>query len=291
MRAKSPAATAEVKDAESVSLRYNCATCGVDCTKQRYHSTKVRSFELCPNCYFEGRFPSTMYSGDFVRMDGSPGQSSTEESWSDQETLLLLEGLEMYDDNWDQIAEHVGTRTREQCILKFLKLPIEDPYVDVKSESLGPLQYQRMPFSQADNPVMSLVAFLASTVSPGVASAAAQAALKELGVAAAEGDGDDMAVDGKDGASGDKVNGKGFSTETVQKAAAVALGAAAAKAKVLADYEEREMQRLVNTAVEHQLRRLELKMKQFEEMESQLENERKELERQRQQLFAERLDD
>lgn len=290
-RAKSPeSASGESKEkSEDAAIRYNCGTCGVDCTKQRYHSVKARSYEVCPNCYFEGRFPSSMYSGDFVRMDGSAAAATAEEPWSDQETLLLLEGVEMHDDNWDLIAEHVGTRTREQCILKFLKLPIEDPYVGVKQESLGPLQHQRMPFSQADNPVMSLVAFLASVVNPGVASAAAQAALKELSLASeqnGEGNGDDaMAVDEA------KLNGEtkgGFSNEAVQKAAGAAFGAAAAKAKVLADYEEREMQRLVNQAVEQQLKKLELKMKLFEEMENHLDNERRELEKQRQALFAEK---
>lgn len=276
---------------DDAAMRYNCATCGVDCTRQRYHSVKARSFEICTNCYFEGRFPSSMYSGDFVRMDGSVAVSTAEEAWTDQETLLLLEGLEMYDDNWDLISEHVGTRTREQCILKFLKLPIEDPYLtEVKQESLGPLQHQRVPFSQADNPVMTLVAFLASVVNPGVASAAAQAALKELSLAtseeAKEGGDDAMAVDDSK-TNGDNNKG-GLSTEAVQKAAAVALGAAAAKAKVLADYEEREMQRLVNQAVEMQLKKLEVKMKLFEEMESHLDNEKRELERQRQLLFAEK---
>jgi hypothetical protein len=34
------------------------------------------------------------------------------QEWSDQETLLLLEGLELYGDNWAEIAEHVGTRSQ-----------------------------------------------------------------------------------------------------------------------------------------------------------------------------------
>lgn len=271
---------------ESASTRYNCTTCGVNCTKQRYHSIKVRSYELCANCFFEGRFPSTMNSGDFVRLDNVP-TSTAPDTWTDQETLLLLEGIEMFDDNWDLIAEHVGTKNREQCIVKFLRLPIEDPYL-APSGPDATLQHLQTPFSQANNPVMSLIAFLASTVNPGVASAAAQAALKELtasqkakAAAAEASNGDAMAVDSKP-------NGSGPSDEEVQKAAAVALGAAAAKAKVLADYEEREMQRLINSAIELQLRKLDVKMKHFEDMESMLEAERRELEKQRQLLFAEK---
>lgn len=44
--------------------------------------------------------------------------------WTEQETLLLLEGLELYKDDWNKVCEHVGTRTQDECILHFLRLPI-----------------------------------------------------------------------------------------------------------------------------------------------------------------------
>ena len=83
----------------------------------------------------------------------------------------------MHRDDWNKVASHVGSRTQDECILQFLKLPIEDPYLEEKSSSLGPLAYQPIPFSQQGNPVMSVVAFLASVVDPRVAAAAAKAAL------------------------------------------------------------------------------------------------------------------
>lgn len=107
------------------------------------------------------------------------------QDWSDQELLLLLEGLEMHKDDWNKVCEHVGTRTQDECILKFLQLPIEDPYLDPNSShyssaSLGPLAFQPIPFSNSGNPIMSTVAFLASIVDPRVASAAAKAAIAEF---------------------------------------------------------------------------------------------------------------
>ena len=83
------------------------------------------------------------------------------------------------------MCEHVGTRTQDECILKFLQLPIEDPYLDPTTiqfaqAPLGPLAYQPLPFSQTGNPVMSTVAFLASMVDPRIASAAAKAAIAEF---------------------------------------------------------------------------------------------------------------
>ncbi len=63
------------------------------------------------------------------------------DQWTDQETLLLLEGLELYHDNWDQIAEYVGTKTKEQCLLHFVRLPVEDSFAEdhfaSKKESSG----------------------------------------------------------------------------------------------------------------------------------------------------------
>ncbi|KAG2008515.1 Smarcc1 protein [Coprinopsis cinerea AmutBmut pab1-1] len=155
---------------------HTCDTCGADCTQMRYHSLKDKKYEICGPCYLDGRFPSTMFSGDFVKLTNA---SAPSDDWSDQEILLLLEGVEMYDDDWIKIEEHVGSRSAQQCLRKFLELPIEDPYINTEG-SMGPLRFGRIPFEQADNPVMSVVAFLAGVVSPSVASEAAKTALHEL---------------------------------------------------------------------------------------------------------------
>jgi len=290
--------------------QFTCFTCGVDCTRSRYHSLKTPNFEVCPNCYVEGRFPSTMYSGDFIKLEATPKPSETE--WTDQETLLLLEGIEMFDEDWNAISDHVGSKSREQCILHFLKLPIEDPYVGTKMSELGPLQYHQIPFSDAENPIMSLVAFLASVVNPGVAAAAAKEALKELSgsqidfnqpshLKLTEEPTNSLTttdVESKEN-SHDKNNNNSNIDQTqktkntrpspIQAAAVTAIAASAAKAKSLADYEEREMRNLVNQIVELQIKKVETKLKHFEEMETFLENEKKDLEVQREQLVRDRL--
>ena len=53
----------------------------------------------------------------------------------------------------------VGSRTQEECILQFLQLPIEDPFLE--SEKWPDLiKSQPIPFSKQGNPVMSAIAFL-----------------------------------------------------------------------------------------------------------------------------------
>lgn len=315
----------------------------------RYHSARSarsqKQIELCPNCFLEGRFPATSTNTDFVRME-DPSYSTVERDapWTDQETLLLLEGLELYNEDWNQIADHVGTRTREQCVVRFLQLPIEDNYLEEKPEQLGPLQYNRIPFTQADNPVMSVVAFLASIVDPKVAAAAAKSSIDEMTKSLSE------QIEGKKADSPTKdekpttevENGKeksvspkptdaaitsdnpavksesatdenmdvdepeasaiaivdplsptapadGTPENIVSKAASIALGTSAARAHALASNEEREMTRLVNAVVNCSLRKLELKLNQFNELEQVLQAERREIEKGRQQLFLDRL--
>ncbi|KAG0089250.1 hypothetical protein BGZ93_004368 [Podila epicladia] len=286
------------KDEESPEQRqrFTCFTCGTDCTKIRYHSIKTRNFELCSNCYLEGRFPSAMSSGDFLRLNAQHFKHASDDTWTDQETLLLLEGLEQFDDDWNLVADHVGTRSREQCILHFLQLPIEDPYLDETSErELGALQYNRIPFSQADNPVMSVVAFLSSVVNPQVATTAAQNALKELETSKKKSRSSKSitkltAAKGEE-ADGEKkeANGSDATTMDVDSETKDATSDTEEKQVEEEKDETEEVQGLISQVVESQLKKFELKLQQFEELESVLETEKRELERQRQQLYLDRL--
>merc|ERR1711972_1086170 len=82
-----------------------------------------------------------------------------------------------------KVCEHVGSRTWDECILHFLRLPIEDPFLEdpeAGGGALGPLAFQPIPFSSSGNPIMSTVAFLASVVDPRVASSAAKSAMEEF---------------------------------------------------------------------------------------------------------------
>jgi len=297
--------------------------------------------------------------------------------WSQQETLQLLEALELYKDDWNKVCEHVGSRTQDECILHFLRLPIEDPYLEDHESgggALGPLAYQPIPFSSSGNPIMSTVAFLASVVDPRVASSAAKAAMEEFakikdevpsaimdshmklaaeakekgleapetvgleksGIAGTEKeteekeddkekkedkDGDEkMETDDtevkkekeeeeedkdkdkekskKDDEKKDEKPAEPKKPETaqdrlikdsqLQSAASAALASAAVKAKHLAAVEERKIKSLVALLVETQMKKLEIKLRHFEELEYIMDKEREALEYQRQQLIQER---
>ncbi|XP_067385951.1 SWI/SNF complex subunit SMARCC2 isoform X5 [Emydura macquarii macquarii] len=364
--------------------------------KGKEKPTDLQNFGLRTDMYTKKNVPSK-----------SKAAASATREWTEQETLLLLEALEMYKDDWNKVSEHVGSRTQDECILHFLRLPIEDPYLEDSEASLGPLAYQPIPFSQSGNPVMSTVAFLASVVDPRVASAAAKSALEEFskmkeevptalveahvrkveeaakvtgkadpafglessgiaGTASDEperieesgaeetraetqpseekkelkeprdgateedakeklgeapkkeeekgkegdseqesekGDGDGLAdlekepKEGQEEGPKDLAEAEGERKTKVERdigegnlstAAAAALAAAAVKAKHLAAVEERKIKSLVALLVETQMKKLEIKLRHFEELETIMDREREALEYQRQQLLADR---
>ncbi|KAL8459473.1 hypothetical protein ACS0TY_036820 [Phlomoides rotata] len=289
--------------------QHQCSCCSRIISAVYYQSQKEIDVKLCLDCFHEGGFVAGHSSLDFVKensiikdygdLDG--------DSWTDQETLLLLEGMQLYNENWNKIAEHVGSKSKAQCILHFVRLPLDGvalDNIDVPSTSGSSnlsshdnhersepnsngicLQEDdskhEFPFSKSGNPVMSQVAFLASALGPRVAAACAHESLASL---TKESD--------KEGTPGlwnqHDAEGVGLSAEKVLAAAKDGLAAAAMKSKLFADHEEREIQRLSANIINHQLKRLELKLKQFAEIETLLMRECEQMERTRQRFAAER---
>ncbi|KAK8938294.1 SWI/SNF complex subunit SWI3D [Platanthera guangdongensis] len=117
------------------SVEFHCNSCSADCSRKRYHCQKQADFDLCADCYNNGKFGSGMTPADFIVMESAEGPGVSGGNWTDQETLLLLEALELFGENWIEIAEHVATKTKAQCILHFLQMPIEDPFLEVKENA------------------------------------------------------------------------------------------------------------------------------------------------------------
>ncbi|XP_028772988.1 SWI/SNF complex subunit SWI3D [Neltuma alba] len=120
----------ELVKQEGPAVEYHCNSCSADCSRKRYHCQKQADFDLCTDCFSNGKFGSGMSSTDFILMEPAEVQGISGGKWTDQETLLLLEALELYKENWNEIAEHVATKTKAQCILHFVQMPIEEAFVD-----------------------------------------------------------------------------------------------------------------------------------------------------------------
>ncbi|PNY23432.1 SWI/SNF and RSC complexes subunit ssr2 [Tolypocladium capitatum] len=309
--------------------KVNCHQCGNDCTRVYFHSTQTDSsskakYDVCPLCFTEGRLPANHQASMYTKVENPAYATGVdrEAPWTDAEILRLLEGLERFDEDWGEIADHVGTRTREECVLQFLQLDIEEKYLGSEAPINAPTglsmlgaQHGQLPFSSVDNPVMSVVGFLASLANPASTAAAAHKSADELkrglrrqlngdeskkeaeanGQGKGNGDedeqptkGDSMDVDLRQDVTTTTTT---TTTTTSNKAtlASVPLASIGARAAGFASHEEREMTRLVSAATNVTLQKLGLKLKYFNEMEAVLRTERRELERGRQQLFLDRL--
>ncbi|CAN9391525.1 unnamed protein product [Alternaria alternata] len=342
----------DVKDLEAAAKEpmkvINCFSCGVECTRVHFHETKPSEQpgqmkaagglkrDLCPRCFVEGNFPSGTSSADFTKISNPDNSAAaeTEEKWTEEETLLLLEGLEEFDDDWNRVADHVQTKTREQCVMKFLQLEIEDKYIEAdlpESQSAAPstkflrdldyLSEGRVPIHHADNPILSVVSFLAGLAPANVTEAAvasersvgemkrmlqekinkAPTAPSEKGKekegeqstpAATASDmkpegGEAMDVDPS--ADSTAVATRESDSSNANPLATLPFALSAARSSALASHEERHITRLVSGAVNLQLQKLQLKLAHFNDFEKLLSAERRDLQRRRQQLFMDRL--
>ncbi|MCJ1386912.1 hypothetical protein MMC17_010040 [Xylographa soralifera] len=307
-----------------------CRTCGVDCTRVRWHCAKTSGasgstpllYDYCASCFSHSKIDSDTKSVDYVKLE-DPDYSTIQDGdtpWTDSELMRLLEAIELFDENWNSISDHVGSRTREECVMKFLQLEIEDDYLEDGSEahSYVALNTGHLPYSQSVNPVMSVVSFLAGMNPPAVAAVAAGRSVAELKsglekeretlrlgreFTSRQGESatkpteeikneDSMDIDNAESPQADNRNEAALphgKREPSASLATVALASSAARAAVLASHEERQMTNLVAAAVNISLEKFELKLAQFSEMESVLQAERQELEKGRQQLFLDRL--
>lgn len=306
-----------VEDAlKKESEKVFCSTCGNDCTRVYYHNSKagqtaangttIAKYEVCPKCFATGRIPANSSVQEYVVCEDDTYLEKTDKvpAWSDRELLLLLEGLEMFDDNWESVADHVRTRTREECVLKFLQLEIEDKYMESEAETAangkyGWIQDGRIPLTQTDNPVLSVISFLANLANPATAAVAAGKTVDEMKKHVRAQIENGTTTDATAEATAETTKTESDSMEVDSKPAlanagssdpaTIALSLSAARASALASHEERAITGLVSAAVNLQLQKMELKLAQFNELDTLLAAEKRELERQRHRLFLDRV--
>jgi SWI/SNF related-matrix-associated actin-dependent regulator of chromatin subfamily C len=208
----------------------------------------------------------------------------TDEDWTDQETLYLLEGIDLYKENWSKVSDHVNqyqyggqpVRSHDDCVLQFVRLPIEDPYLSLEphATTVGKSATESYPLKAASNPLMATLAFLSKAVDPTVAAAGAKSVLAEMGNPESE----------AAAADGEKVD-----KEKLESLSHVVLDAAGKKASLLAKTEEERLKALIATLVQTQLQKLELKLRHFETIELQLQRDVEKCAQERSELLGDRL--
>ena len=203
--------------------------------------------------------------------------------WTPQQTMALLDALEQLGDgsSWDEVATAVG-RPIEDCIGHFLALPIEEPYAleALPPPTAAPLRAAEAARAAAADPAVSVAAAASDpTLCQLALLAAAVGAVAEP--AAPRGEAGRAAVDAT--ATVDAT------VTSLRAAARAALLSVQSRAAQLEQEESGQMVSLLATAVDTQLRRMEIKLVQLDEMQSLLQREREQLDRMRHQVYADRI--
>ncbi|KAJ4980768.1 hypothetical protein NE237_031605 [Protea cynaroides] len=103
---------------EEKRASYHCNYCNKDISgKIRIKCVKCPDFDLCVECFSVGAEVAPHKSNHPYRVMDNLSFPLICPDWNTDEEILLLEGIEMYGmGNWAEIAEHVSTKTKAQCI-------------------------------------------------------------------------------------------------------------------------------------------------------------------------------
>ncbi|XP_038701483.1 transcriptional adapter ADA2b-like isoform X2 [Tripterygium wilfordii] len=108
---------------------YHCNYCKRDITgKIRIKCAACPDFDLCAECFSVGAEVTPHKSHHPYRVMDSLSFPLTCPDWNADDEILLLEGIEMYGLwNWAEVAEHVGTKSKEQCIDHYSTVYLNSP--------------------------------------------------------------------------------------------------------------------------------------------------------------------
>ena len=97
------------------------------------------SFLICENCYEKNLFPKDLKKDDFELSNifniFEPNNKTTEklseriekEKWTKEETKKLIDLIEKFGENWEEIEKHFeGKKTKADCIIHLMQLPIKE---------------------------------------------------------------------------------------------------------------------------------------------------------------------
>ncbi|KAI3727072.1 hypothetical protein L1987_66881 [Smallanthus sonchifolius] len=100
-----------------------CGNCKERCESSHYEYMKDECYIICTKCFKNGSYGNNKSVDDYKFVDHTPDNETLAASWTEAETLLLLESVLKHGDNWDLVAQNVQTKSKLDCISKLLQLP------------------------------------------------------------------------------------------------------------------------------------------------------------------------
>ncbi|KAL7600596.1 transcriptional adapter ADA2 [Lactuca sativa] len=123
------AATSGQGMSEGKKALYHCNYCNKDISgKIRIKCACCSDFDLCVECFSVGAEVHPHKSNHSYRVMDNLSFPLFCSDWNADEEILLLEGIEMYGlANWNEVAEHVGTKSKSHCIEHYNTIYMNSP--------------------------------------------------------------------------------------------------------------------------------------------------------------------
>jgi len=114
---------------EGKETLYHCNYCNKDISgKIRIKCVTCPDYDLCVECFSVGAEVTPHKSNHPYRVMDNLSFPLICPDWNADEEILLLEGIEMYGfGNWTEVAEHVGTKSKMQCIDHYNAIYMNSP--------------------------------------------------------------------------------------------------------------------------------------------------------------------
>ncbi|XP_076887654.1 transcriptional adapter ADA2-like isoform X2 [Bidens hawaiensis] len=114
---------------EGKKALYHCNYCNKDISgKIRIKCACCSDFDLCVECFSVGAEVYPHKSNHPYRVMDNLSFPLFCSDWNADEEILLLEGIEMYGlANWNEVAEHVGTKSKSHCIEHYNTIYMNSP--------------------------------------------------------------------------------------------------------------------------------------------------------------------
>ncbi|KAF8645382.1 hypothetical protein AX16_007884 [Volvariella volvacea WC 439] len=124
----------EIQTVNEPGVQYSCDSCACDLT----HTIRIKcadpvcqtdaGVDICPSCFCAGKEFAKHKRGHAYRIIEINSYPIFTDDWGADEELLLITGIQSQGiGNWKKIAEHIGTRTKEEVEKHYHDVYISSP--------------------------------------------------------------------------------------------------------------------------------------------------------------------
>ncbi|CCE65173.1 hypothetical protein TPHA_0K00390 [Tetrapisispora phaffii CBS 4417] len=116
-----------------MSNKFHCDICSSDCTNRvRISCAECPEYDLCVPCFSQGLYNGNHRPYHPYRIVETNSYPILCEGWGADEELALIKGAQTLGlGNWQDIADHIGSRDKEEVKEHYLKYYIESPHYPI----------------------------------------------------------------------------------------------------------------------------------------------------------------